>query len=173
MKKQEKIFEVENLLAKIKEAKAVYLADCRGINAAQTMEIRSKVKKAGGNLQVVKNNLILRALQNAFSKDAGEELKIEGPTLALFAKDDEISPLKTLYVFGKASERLALKFGFLGSQFYSGEDLIKIANLPGQNELRAKLVGLLAQQPQRLVFGLNYNLLKLVTILKRVSEKTN
>lgn len=167
MKKQEKIFEVENLTAKIKEAKSVALADYRGLTAGQMATLRSLVKKAGGKLQVVKNTLLLRALANA--KLIEEDLKLEGPTLALFAKEDEFSPLKALVSFGKANNLLALKFGFFEGEFQDSERISQIASLPGKEELRAKLVGLLAQPSHRLVYDLNFNLQKLVIILKEVN----
>lgn len=167
MKKQEKIFEVENLTAKIKEAKSVALADYRGLTAGQMATLRSLVKKAGGKLQVVKNTLLLRALANA--KLIEEDLKLEGPTLALFAKEDEFSPLKALVSFGKANNLLALKFGFFEGEFQDSERISQIASLPEKEELRAKLVGLLAQPSHRLVYDLNFNLQKLVIILKEVN----
>lgn len=167
MKKQEKIFEVENLTAKIKEAKSVALADYRGLTAGQMATLRSLLKKAGGKLQVVKNTLLLRALANA--KLIEEDLKLEGPTLALFAKEDEFSPLKALVSFGKANNLLALKFGFFEGEFQDSERISQIASLPGKEELRAKLVGLLAQPSHRLVYDLNFNLQKLVIILKEVN----
>jgi len=164
MKKQEKIFEVENLAAKIKQAKSLALVDYRGLSANQIANLRSLVKKAGGELQVVKNTLLLRALDKASLEI--KDLKIEGPTLALFANEDEINPLKTLVSFGKAQNLLALKFGFFGGEFQDGTRLFQIASLPSKEELQAKLVGLLAQPSQKLVYVLNFNLQKLVVILK-------
>ncbi|PIU33618.1 50S ribosomal protein L10, partial [Candidatus Shapirobacteria bacterium CG07_land_8_20_14_0_80_39_18] len=99
MKKQEKIFEVENLTAKVKEAKSVVVADYRGIKVSQMNQLRDKVREIGGELQVVKNNLFYRALdQNNYEI---EKTKLDGPSLALFANNDEISPLKALANFGK------------------------------------------------------------------------
>jgi len=170
MKKQEKIFEVDNLTQKIKQAKSLALVDYRGLTANQIANLRSLIKKAGGELQVVKNTLLLRALEKASFET--KDLTIEGPTLALFANEDEINPLKALVSFGKAQNLLALKFGFFDGKFQDGTRLSQIANLPGKEELRAKLVGILAQKPQRFVFILNYNIYKLINVLKKIS-KTN
>lgn len=169
MKKQDKIFEVQNLKAKVKDAKALAVADYRGITVAQMGQLRKKVKEAGGELQVAKNNLFYRALRE--SDYVIEKSSLDGPSLVLFANEDEISPLKALVAFGKNLNLLSLKIGFMAKQIYSAEELTKIANLPSKKELQAKLVGLLANQPRRLVYSLNYNLQKLVLLLSEINKK--
>jgi large subunit ribosomal protein L10 len=176
MKKQEKIFEVENLTQKIKDAKSVVLIDYRGLKANQTVTLRSQTKKAGDELQVAKNTLLARALVKAkllpeSKKGEDQVLKLEGPTLILFAKADEIASLKYLVTFSKANDLLTIKAGFLEGKILSKEELLKLAALPTKDQLKATLVGLLAQPPQRLVYGLNYNLQKLVILLSQVKNK--
>lgn len=173
MKKQEKIFEVENLTQKIKGAKSVALIDYRGITANQVNELRKLIKKTGGELQVVKNTLFARALVDAKLLGKTDDLALTDQTMALFANDDEISPIKAIANFAKPLSLLPFKMGFFGERTLSAEEVKRFASLPGKDELRAKLVGILNQQPQRLVYSLNFNLQKLVYILKRVSEKAN
>jgi len=172
MKKQEKIFEVENLTAKVKEAKSVVVADYRGIKVSQMNQLRDKVREIGGELQVVKNNLFYRALdQNNYEI---EKTKLDGPSLALFANNDEISPLKALANFGKTlGGLLPFKIGFIAGKVYFTEELNKIATIPAKIDLQAKLVGLLASQPTRLAYSLNFNLQKLVIALNQVKNKKN
>jgi len=171
MKKQEKIFEVENLTAKVKEAKSVVVADYRGIKVSQMNQLRDKVREIGGELQVVKNNLFYRALdQNNYEI---EKTKLDGPSLALFANGDEVSPLKALATFGKTLSLLPFKIGFIAGKVYFAEELNKIATIPAKIDLQAKLVGLLALQPTRLAYSLNFNLQKLVIALNQVKNKKN
>lgn len=169
MKKQDKIFEVQNLAAKIKDAKTVALVDYRGISASQATELRHKVRESGGDIQVVKNRLFLRALRENSYRVPEKEL--EGPTLVIFANQDEISPLKTLVDFTKGAEILRLKIGFMAGRILSGEELKRFATLPGKEQLQAQLVGMLAGQPSRLVYALNYNLQKLAIALNAVKAK--
>ena len=171
MKKQEKIFEVENLTAKVKEAKSVVVADYRGIKVSQMNQLRDKVREIGGELQVVKNNLFYRALdQNNYEI---EKTKLDGPSLALFANGDEVSPLIALATFGKTLSLLPFKIGFIAGKVYFAEELNKIATIPAKIDLQAKLVGLLALQPTRLAYSLNFNLQKLVIALNQVKNKKN
>ncbi|PJE67437.1 50S ribosomal protein L10, partial [Candidatus Shapirobacteria bacterium CG10_big_fil_rev_8_21_14_0_10_40_9] len=60
MKKQEKIFAVQDLKERLKEAKAVILTDYRGLTVPQMNDLRLLVKKAGGQILVVKNTLLER-----------------------------------------------------------------------------------------------------------------
>ena len=169
MKRQDKIFEVQNLKAKIKESKTVALADYRGLSVAQATELRHQIKEAGGELQVVKNRLLLRALKE--SSYQIPKAKLEGPTLALFAIADEISPLKALVTYGKNTGLLPLKLGFMAGRILAAEELARFAALPGKAELQAKLVSMLAGQPTRLAYALNYNLQKLALALNEIKTK--
>lgn len=170
MDKQAKIFEVDNLKAKIEGAKAVAVADFRGINVSQISQLREKVRETGGELQVVKNTLFLRALK-ALGFQNLEEKCLAGPSLVLFANTDEIAPLKALAGFAKTISLLPFKFGFMAKELLSAEQLSKFATLPGKSELQAKLIGLLASQPTRLAYALNYNIQKLVIALNGVKNK--
>jgi len=169
MKKQEKIYEVENLTAKIKDAKAVAVADYRGLNVSQINQLRNRIREVGGELQVVKNNLFFQALDKNDYKI--EKTNLNGPSLALFANNDEIPPLKVLANFGKTLGLLPFKIGFIAGKVYLAGDLNKIATIPAKIDLQAKLVGLLNSQPTRLAYSLNWNLQKLVIALNTVREK--
>jgi len=170
MVKQDKIFAVEDIAAKIKDAKAVALADFRGITVSQATQLRGKIKSSGGQLQVIKNTLFLRALRNNNYKIERE--KLDGPTIVLFANDDEVTPIKTLALFAKTTEGLLpWKIGFMDGRILSAEELGKFAGIPSRIDLQAKLVGLLFSQPSRLVYALSYNLQKLVIVLNGVKVK--
>jgi len=172
MKKQEKIFEVENLTAKVKDAKAVAVVDYRGLNVSQITQLRDRIRELGGELQVVKNNLFYQSLGKNDYKI--EKTNLDGPSLALFANNDEISPLKALANFGKTlGGLLPFKIGFIAGKVYFTEELNKIATIPAKIDLQAKLVGLLALQPTRLAYSLNFNLQKLVIALNQVKNKKN
>lgn len=170
MKKSEKVFEVENLKAKIKEAKSVAAVDYKGITVAQVTQLREKIKSVGGELQVAKNSLFLRALRDMGIKKIDEKL-FTGPSLFLFSNSDEVTPLKQLVTFGKQANLLPLKMGLIGQTIFTGDDLNKIANLPPKIELQAKLVGMMISPLNRLVYGLNYNLQKFVIVLNEVKNK--
>lgn len=169
MVKQNKILEVQNIIAQVKDAKSVTLADFRGLTMAQLNQLREKAKEAGADLQVIKNTFLLRALRSNNYKI--EKDKLTGQSIVLFANQDEIAPLKVLASFAKTSSLLPFKIGFMNGTIYNADELNKLSTLPPKIELQAKLVGLLASQPSRLVYSLNWNLQKLVMVINGIKNK--
>jgi len=163
MPNSKKIFTVQNLTEKVKQAKALILTDYAGLKVGQINELRTELKKVGAEYEVVKNNLLSLALKSE---------PLTGPTAALWVyQADDTTPLKTLAAFIKKNELPKIKMGFWEKELISAEKVMQLANLPGLSELQAKLVGMLNSPINRLVLTLNGNLQKLVFVLKGV--KTN
>ncbi|MBU1126755.1 MAG: 50S ribosomal protein L10 [Patescibacteria group bacterium] len=163
MKKQEKIYQVQNLEEKIKLSKAIAFASYQGLNVEKITSLRKEIKKKGGELEISKNTLLTRAFENAGLK---LEKALEGPNAVVWAYEDEVSPLKTLFDFSKENEALKIKNGFLGKELVDLEKLTYLASLPSMDELRAKVVGGLISPISGLCNNLRSNLLKLVLVLK-------
>ncbi|MBU3957196.1 50S ribosomal protein L10 [Patescibacteria group bacterium] len=164
MVKSDKVYTVQNLIEKLKQAKAVVLADYHGLKVSQIAELRQNVKKAGGEFEVVKNTLLNRAADETKIKIDPEAL--QGPTAVLWAYEDQIVPLKALMDFVKVNDLPKIKFGLLDQVVTPLERIKYLANLPTKEELKVKLVRTL-QSP---IFGLNnalsWNLRKLIYVLK-------
>lgn len=164
MPTSKKIFTVQNLTQKLKDTKALFLADYRGLSVSQMAELRTQVKKAGGELEVVKNRLLGRAAKEA--KVAIADKALTGPTAALWAWEDELGPLKALDDFAKRTGLPKIKFGLFEEKAISLERINELASLPTMNELKAKLVRTLQSPTVKLTNALNWNIQKLVYILK-------
>ncbi|MCJ7828011.1 50S ribosomal protein L10 [Patescibacteria group bacterium] len=169
MVNQNKVYVVENLTQKINDAKALYLTDYRGLKVNQMVELRQKVKESGGELQVIKNRLLKLALKGS-SHYKEVEVELTGPTAALWANEDEISPLKTLAEFAKEAGLPKLKIGFLDKKALSNTEVEQLSKVPSLNELYTKLVGLTASPIFGLVHALNWNRRGLVCTLKSLAE---
>jgi large subunit ribosomal protein L10 len=168
MKKQEKIYQVQNLEEKIKQAKAIAFASYQGLTVEQITSLRKEIKKNGGELEVTKNTLLTRAFENNGLKF---EQELSGPNAVIWAYEDEVSPFKVLFDFSKENEALKIKNGFLGKEAIDLEKLTHLASLPSMDELRAKVVGGLISPIAGLHNNLRSNLLKLLLTLKSAQEK--
>ena len=164
MKKSQKIFTVDNLSEKLKQAKSLIFADYSGLKVGEINKLRQEIKRAGGEFEVVKNTLLRKASQNGKWTMENEELK--GPTVALWIYNDDIKPLKILDNFIKKNELPKIKFGFWNTEMLDNEKITQLANLPGIEELRAKFIGFLKFPFYRLATNLNGNVLKLLYLLK-------
>lgn len=164
MPTQRKIFTVQNLTQKLKDAKALVLADYQGLTVEQMANLREQVKEVGGELEVVKNRLLERAF-----KDGKWEVgsgKLTGPTAALWIYKEDLSPLKALDNFIQKTDLPKIKFGFWGQELISAERIKELARLPTMKELKAKLGGVLQSPTLGLTNALNWQLKKLILLLK-------
>lgn len=166
MPTSKKIFTVQNLTEKLKQAKSLVLTNYQGLNVSQMAELRQEIKKTGGEFEVVKNSLLNLAIKEGLPKTAIEASLLQGPTAVLWIYEENTTPLKTLDDFIKKTELPKVKLGFWNGEIMSGERLKELTHLPSLQELRAKLVGTLQSPPYRLANALNWNLRKLILVLK-------
>ena len=170
MVSQTKVYEVENLRAKLKDAKSAFLANYQGLDANSLNNLRQEVKKSGGELFVVKNSLLKRAvLDSGFNLD---DQVFTGPTACLLGVEDEVSSLKKAYQFLEGLGERPFKIGVLlnNKQVLNGDEIRRLANLPSLIELRAMLVRGLTGTFRQLLFNLNNPLQKIVVILQELKS---
>lgn len=168
MATQKKILTVQNLTEKFKGTDALLLADYRGLTMEQLSELRAAIKKMGGELEVVKNRLLGRAAKEAKVDLADEALT--GPTAILWTGEDKIAAIKALHQFAKEAGLPKVKFGLFEGQAISLDRIKELANLPGIEALRAKLIGFLVTPTAGLANALSWNLKKLTLVLKAKAE---
>ncbi|MFH0942590.1 MAG: 50S ribosomal protein L10 [Candidatus Beckwithbacteria bacterium] len=159
---------VKLLTEKLAASKSVVLADYRGLSVNLQRQLRNDVKAAGGELIVAKNSLLKLALKS-------EKLSLPddftGPTIILFAYEDEIAPIKALSEFAKANELPVVKIGFLAQEPLTADQVNQLASLPTKIELLAKTTATLKSPINRLVYALSDNLKKLVCVLSAISGR--
>lgn len=162
MRKQDKIFTVQNLAEKLKEAKSLVLIDYRGLTVEQTGQLRNLVKKAGGELTVVKNTLLKLALKDT------ENLELTGPTAIIIAYEDELAPLKKIAEFARSIGIPSFKSGIWEGKVLSKDEIETLSLLPEKNELINQLLNILTSPTARLVNLISKNPTKLILILKKM-----
>ena len=167
MKKQEKIFFVENLTEELKSAKSVVLVNYAGLNVKAQRELKARLKEVGAKMLVVKNTLLKRAGEAAKVDDQIlSDTVLEGQTALIIAEDDPIAPLSVLGKFAKEFEVPQLKVGIIDGSFQENEALVKLSNLPGRDALLGQVLATLMSPSYGLVGALNSNMQKLLYILK-------
>lgn len=130
---------VEQLKERLQNAQAGVVADYRGLTVAQDTELRNKLREAGVNYTVVKNNLTRFAV-----KEIGlEELDpvLHGPTAIATSETDVIAPARVLVDFAKANEALEIKSGFIDGKVVSVDEIKMYAAIPSKEVLISKMLG--------------------------------
>ncbi len=163
-----KIYQVEDIKQKLESAKSAALVDYQGLTAEQAASLRQEIKAQGGQMEVLKNTLISRALETLGIK-LPETLT--GPTAVIFANDDEIAPLKESEKTQKEAGKPEFKYGIFEQKLLSVEELKKLLSLPSKSHLLAQFVAGLKNPLQRLAYSLSFHQTKFVLTLKALSEK--
>lgn len=144
---------VNELAEHIKGAKLILLVDYRGTTVADDTKLRKDIREANGDIKVMKNNIIKRALEA--NKESGLDDVLEGPTAIVSATEDYLQPLKAVYKFTKDHENYKIKGGMIDGEVKSVEEIMTLAKLPSREELLAKLAGSLLGTISKLAVALD------------------
>jgi large subunit ribosomal protein L10 len=123
-----------------KDTGVVVVAHNTGMVAAQSAELRKRVKEAGGSVKVAKNNLVKLALKD--TKAEGVTNLLKGPTILAYSKDP-IAAARVAVKYAKENDKLVILGGAMGASILDANAVKALAELPSLDELRAKLIGLL------------------------------
>ena len=105
------------------------------------------MKQAGASVKVAKNRLAKIALEGSDVASIAPLLK--GPALIAFSGDPVAAP-KVAVEFAKTNERFVILGGAMGTTALDPNGVKALAALPSLDELRAKIVGLIAAPAAKL-----------------------
>ena len=146
MERAEKREFVTELNEVFKASGSVVVARYAGITVAQMNDLRTKMRAAGGTVKVAKNRLAKIALQGTESEGMSD--LFQGQTLIAYANDPMIAP-KVAMDFAKTNDKVVVLGGSMGATTLNAEGVKSLATLPSLDELRAKLLGLIAAPATR------------------------
>jgi len=154
MTREEKSIAIENLTAQLAGTNIVYVADISGLNADTTSKLRRACFKAGIKLEVVKNTLLVKAMEVS-ENEYGELPKVLTGNSAIFIADVANAPGKIIKDFRKKSALPILKGAYVNSEIYIGDDqLDMLSTIKSKEELLGELIGLLQSPAQRIIAAL-------------------
>ena len=130
-------------------AEHAFVIGFKGITVNQVTELRSRVRKSGGQYVVIKNTLARRAVAGKPLEKVREHFV--GPTAVVYSKSDPVSLAKVLTEFAKDTPVIEFKAGLVEGQAIAANQVKEIASLPSRQELIAKLVFLLQSPITRFV----------------------
>lgn len=167
-KRKEEI--VEKLTEEFKNSKINILGSFTKLTVSEMEKMREEIKQVGGNIMVLKNNLIEIIFKN-LSKDEACKF-ISGPTFVIWSnKENEVEIIKSLLNFQKDSGKVELKGGLLNGEIIDRKKIEEIGKLPGKKELQAQIIYLMKLPSLRMVNSLKAPVMKLVNILNQIKTK--
>jgi large subunit ribosomal protein L10 len=149
MNRDEKAKVVDELRETFANAPAVVLASATGMTVNTVNQLRSELRKNGASFSVVKNTLAKRAI-------AGTDMEIlagafAGPTAIAIHPEEPGKAAKVLIDFKKKNEALEIKAGYVDGTLLDNAGVEMLSKMPGKDELRAKIIGLLTAVPTKVV----------------------
>ena len=138
MKRMQKEKIVEALHEKFSKAKTALLTDFRGLNMSAISELRSQLRDASVEYQVVKNTLAARASEGtdmSLLKD-----HFSGPCAVALSYEDPVAPAKVLTKFSEENKALEIKVGIVDGRVIDLDGIMRLSKLPSEEELLAKLL---------------------------------
>jgi len=125
---------------KLTRAKAVFLADFRGMNVGQATNLRVELRNASVEYKVFKNTLLDLAAKD--TDVACLSPYLAGPTAIAISYDDPVSAAKVLSKFAKdPAGKFVLKVGVLSGKLLDVKQIQALADLPSREVLIAKMLG--------------------------------
>ena len=154
MKKELKDTVIVELGEKLKEYAHFYLVDLTGLNAQQTSDLRRECFKKEIKLTVVKNNLLIKAMDAAETDYSPLYSSLKGNTAIMFCNTANV-PGKLLKEYKKKKMEIpALKAAYAEQSFFTADQIEVLAALKSKNELIAEVVALLQSPIKNVVSGL-------------------
>ncbi len=142
MPNKKNIKQVKELTDSLLALEGLVFVDYQSASARDIEQLRNAVEELGGTFHIVKNTLLRIALMRSNILDTAHGIDVlKSPTALLYLHNDIISPIKKLAEFIKANPQVSIKGGIINHELLSAEKITGIAQLPGYEELMAKLLG--------------------------------
>lgn len=141
-KKNQVVADVTELLS---NSKLTVVAAYKGTPVKAMQDLRRSGRDSGTTLKVVKNRLVIKAIQSTDAIKDADTSALNGMLLYAFNSQDEVAPAQTLANFAKTQPTIEFIGAFTPEGAFIGPDDVKaLANLPSKTQLRSMLVGTLA-----------------------------
>ncbi len=154
--KQSVVDEVTKLLG---ESKLTVAAAYQGTGVKALQELRRNAKANGTTVKVIKNRLVVKALQTHEQLKEADISALRGQLLYAFNSNDEVAPAQALAAFAKKNPSLQFVGAITAEGMFLNADEVKaLASLPGKNELIAQVVATLISPVHDVTNALSGNL---------------
>jgi large subunit ribosomal protein L10 len=151
--KNQKKKDFENLKKTIEESKNIFVTGYEKLTVKQDFELRKTIRGAGGEYQVVKNNIAEKASQGTSAQDLLGDLK--GMTSLAYTSNDPVALAKALTKYARENAAFTFKSGMVEGRVIDIGAINELAAMPPKEEIYAKLLFLINATATRLVTSVN------------------
>ena len=157
--KEKKDTVVADIASMLAGSKLTVVAAYKGTPVKAMQLLRKQARDNGTKVQVVKNRLVIKALQSNDITKTTDTSALTGMLLYAFNSDDEVAPAQVLAQFAKTQPTIQ----FVGAvtadgAFMSADDVNALAMLPSKPQLIAGIISTLNSPVMGVMSGLRSNL---------------
>lgn len=170
-KRSDKEQVIKDLHEKFAKAQVAVVVEPQGINVETITELRKKFRDSNIEYKVVKNTLARRAAKGT-PAEVLEDL-LAGQTALVMGFEDPVTPAKVLQAFVKDNKagKMSVKGAVVNGNKVDAKGVEELAKMPGLQELRAIIAGLLTQPAQQIAVILQKPAEELARVMQAKSEK--
>ena len=170
MKREEKTLIINSLAEKLEQYPHFYVTDIADLNAEQTAALRRLCFEKEVSLMVVKNTLLIKALEKVNKADEELVSTLKGATSIMLTNTGNV-PAKLIKEFRKNSDKPVLKAAYVDDCVYVGEqNLDTLVSIKSREELIGDIVTLLQSPARNVISALQSSGGKIAGIVKTLSE---
>ena len=164
MATKDKIRQVEGLKEQLGKCTIAVAADFTGMSVNDFTELRRALRDKGGELRVVKNNLVYIAADLAGKSEIKEVVK--GPCVLTFGYNDPVEVAKALTDYVRSTRSvLEVRGAVMDGQILTADQVSTLADLPPKIQIVAQLLGQLQSPVASVMAQLQAPLSQLVNLL--------
>jgi large subunit ribosomal protein L10 len=170
VRKLQKAAIIEDIQSKMARSQIGILTDFTGLKVESLTRLRRQLQEADGELKVVKNTLMERAVAGD-SHMAPLQAHFTGPNALTLAYQDPVAVAKILVKFAQEKPQFKIKAGVLGRQLLDAQAIDALSKLPAREVLMAQLLGVLKGVPTALVTVLSGVIRNLLNVLVAIKDQ--
>jgi large subunit ribosomal protein L10 len=170
MNRSEKETAVGKLHEKMAKATFAAAVSFQKLDAFTDIELRKTMRAAKVDFKVVKNSLATLAAKGTPLEQLVPHFK--GPVAVAIAYGDVVLSAKAVTAaFKKANEKITMKGAIAEGALMDAKGVEALSKMPGLNELRAQLLGMLKQPATRIAQIINAPASSLARVLQAHADK--
>jgi len=169
MKKSEKTALVEDLSNSFGRASIALVSEYRGMTAAESTEMRKRLRAVRGEMRIAKNTLVRHAIKG--TKYEALDSNLGGQISLILSYEDPVVLAKTFTSFGPLGDKLKLRGAVLDGKVLTAAEVEALSKLPSREVIFSQLLGLLNAPATQLVRLLNEPGSYLARVIDAIGKK--
>lgn len=154
--KNQVVSDVAELIA---SSKMTVVAAYKGTTVKAIQQLRREARENGTQLRVVKNRLVIKAVQQNDNLKDADTSALVGQLLYAFNSEDEVAPAQVLANFAKKNPTIEFVGAFTAQgTFIGAEEVTALATLPSKEQLIAQVIATLQSPVNDVTNALSGNL---------------